>query len=277
MKSENSAHRAAFSILGDAIESGWRLLADTSLFTAPLREFANAATGEATPEKLVEQLRAAFDEALERAREQPTPLTSLLELLTAAAKQLQILQASMTDGTLSPLPFSLPPLGPAQAQQQRLQAAAAALQEFSLAQQEHIALLTRLAEQTLAAVGERMQGLPAGTGWRAMHMAALEAAEEAHERFLASDDYARSLGRVTNAGGAVMRACQTVIEDILKHFNLPTREDIESTQRRLHDIRRRQFALAEEFDPDEIRQLKDEVRALRRELDELRVQREPNA
>jgi hypothetical protein len=167
-------------------------------------------------------------------------------------------------------PEATPQLGPLQHRQARARAASAAWEEFIQAQQQYLDLMQHLAERTVEALSEALREAPENEPAQARYARLLSAAEAAHEAFIRSDEYATTLGRLSSAGSSVISHARSAIEDILALFDLPTRAELASTQRRLHEIRRQQYALAEAVDAGELQALRSELAELRREVAALR-------
>ncbi|WP_258867945.1 poly(R)-hydroxyalkanoic acid synthase subunit PhaE [Alkalilimnicola ehrlichii] len=160
--------------------------------------------------------------------------------------------------------------GPVTAQSTKTADANKAAQEYLAAQQDYLALLQQLGERVLAAGKTRLEQDPKPAGIQEVYSAWLEATESVYEEYVFSEEYTRSLGRLSHATARLIRHTQDSLEGVLKLLGLPTRTDMLSTQRRLHEIRRQQHACAEHVAADEFLALKNEVQALRQELQNLK-------
>ncbi|RFA31361.1 hypothetical protein CAI21_01690 [Alkalilimnicola ehrlichii] len=253
-----------FAALGaKAIEHSWRLLADCARFSS-----AFAAKENEDPQHLLEEAKQHFDAVLEQLRQQQHPLIALLHMLNNGDQATNPLQGLFAPGVIPP--FALPYLGPLQHNQQKTADANKAAQEYLAAQQDYLALLQQLGERVLAAGKTRLEQDPKPAGIQEVYSAWLEATESVYEEYVFSEEYTRSLGRLSHATARLIRHTQDSLEGVLKLLGLPTRTDMLSTQRRLHEIRRQQHACAEHVAADEFLALKNEVQALRQELQNLK-------
>lgn len=268
LNNDNNAGEAPWTAFADIIQAQWRLFAG-----APFASEAAAATADEAllrdPQRLMAQLQEAFARTLAELREHPSPPTQLLEQLSKLTQQLGVWPLSTNPGAPE-APGAIPLLGPAQAQQQKAQAAWEAVTEFAAAQQRYADRLGIVAERTLKAIADALTELPREADTKATQTAVLEAAESAYEAALDEDEYALAFSRMANAFNTALTRLRELFEPLLKLLGLPSQAELESTQRRLHQLRREHRALRDAFDASELQALHEEVRALRLEVARLR-------
>lgn len=66
----------------------------------------------------------------------------------------------------------------------------------------------------------------------------VEACEAAYAEYFMSPEYAAVYGRLVNALAHLRRQISAIVDDALKAANLPTRKDLDTLTRRVHDTRR---------------------------------------
>lgn len=268
MNNKDNAREAPWTAFAEFIEAQWRLLAG-----APFAAEASATAADEAllrdPQRLLEHLQTAFERTLAELREQPSPLSQLLEQISKLTHSFSVWPLAPDEGD-SASPTAMPLLGPAQAQQQKAQAAWEAVAEFAAAQQRYLDRLGIVAERTVAAVAAALADLPRDAEPTAIQAALLHAAEQAHEAALDEDEYARAFSRMANAFNTALIQLRELFEPLVKLLGLPTHAEMESTQRRLHQLRREHRALREAFESFELEALRQEIRALRQEVAQLR-------
>ncbi|GEM_PF-3133774 len=241
---------------------------------APLLEVVReAAARERTPDP------AAMHQALAPLRAQLDQTFQQFTRTLDWARPLH--QAMQPDGPddASPPPAWLRPwldlvsarLGPWHEQQARQQQ----LIEAGLDYQAALADYTKQVRQSALEALDRLVDNLATTPLEAIDMHQLEAryleaAEQAWEARIATTAYRQAFASVSNAGLAYTRSLQTHLDHWLGLLDLPTRRGLQSTQRRLHELRRAHRALATEMDAD-VAGLRDEVRSLREEVRRLKA------
>lgn len=259
----------------------------SQLFQQNRQAFEQTPSGAGEPDDagldvdaLLEQLKAQADLGFEQLQEQVRSLQVPHEAMLAAAYQLGTAQ-SATQAQLEALerfwPHAalLPKLGLFQQRQDRLEAAAAALAQLRRAQDNYLALLRRMTHDAIDEFHRRLSDLDGqAVGLKQLYELWLTAGESAYEQSLGSDAYARSLGELANTGAEVNRHLQEGLDEFLQTLNLPTRREMNSTQQRLQELRRRQYA-AERVDAGELAGLRAEMAEMRRQLEELRGQQQP--
>jgi hypothetical protein len=66
----------------------------------------------------------------------------------------------------------------------------------------------------------------------------VDVCEEVYARFAMSEDYTRLYGEVVNALMAFKKQANLIVDDTVEAFNLPTRKEVDSLHKRMHDLRR---------------------------------------
>ncbi|MBK1726683.1 poly(R)-hydroxyalkanoic acid synthase subunit PhaE [Halorhodospira neutriphila] len=163
-------------------------------------------------------------------------------------------------------------LGPLHEQAERLQAGRAALTRYRQAYAECCGLLHESAREGLARLEARLLEEAPPESLRALYELWLTEGEAAYEALLGSERWADAFGRLANASTELIGCYQAALDEGLRTLDLPNRQDLVDTQRRVAQLERqsRRQAAAEE-----VRGLRDEVARLRAELD--RLQAAPSA
>lgn len=281
MDREKSAHNEKqdfASLAREHLEHSWRLLQENAAFLR-LFEDGEGESGTAAINALLQEMEQQFNKSVDELQRQKFPPAVFIETLKTACLQLNAMQ-TLFDGMPASTSIgrsmlqNLPRLGPMQRRQERLEAAGEALEGYLEAQRDYAGLLRRINEEALTAVRTRLESTSDPMDMQRFYDLWLETCEATYEEAINSDDYARSIGQLGNAFSRLMLHGQDLMEELLQAFNLPTRADLRSTQRRLHDIRRRHYELAERIDPDEFYRLKQEVSELREAVAALQDKRE---
>lgn len=71
----------------------------------------------------------------------------------------------------------------------------------------------------------------------------VDACEEVYAEYASSEEYARLFARLVNALAAVKRQSSVLLDDMLESMNLPTRREMDTVHRRMHEARRDNHAL----------------------------------
>jgi len=94
----------------------------------------------------------------------------------------------------------------------------------------------------------------------------VDAAEEAYGEVALSDDFRKVYGDVVNAQMRVRAQVQAEVERIGVDLGMPTRTELNSVHKRLHDLRREFRAAGGGDSAEQIRELREEVQQLRAQL-----------
>jgi class III poly(R)-hydroxyalkanoic acid synthase PhaE subunit len=119
-----------------------------------------------------------------------------------------------------------------------------------------------LFEEKLAGRGE--SGRPIDSV-RGLYDLWVDAAEDAYAEVALSDEFREVYGALVNAQMRVRQGLQHEVERVAADFGMPTRSEIDSMGRRLHDVRREARSHAEQLSAmqDELAALHDEIARLR--------------
>lgn len=107
---------------------------------------------------------------------------------------------------------------------------------------------------------------------RALYNLWIDCSEQAYNDLSTSDEFTQAQSRLTNSVFAVKRQEQKMVEELLSAFNMPTRRELDTSHRRVHQLQRRVWQLEQTLDESAIMELKAEVSVLQRELEALRGQ-----
>lgn len=110
---------------------------------------------------------------------------------------------------------------------------------------------------------------------RAFYNLWVDCGEEAYAEAAIRSDFTRAQTRLVNTLMAVKRQEQKMVDELLGSLNMPTRRELDTSHRRVHELRRQVWRLQEMIDDAGIRELRKEVAALGREVAALRAGEEP--
>ncbi len=105
---------------------------------------------------------------------------------------------------------------------------------------------------------------------RAFYDLWVDCGEEAYAEVAMSPEFAKVQARLTNTLMAVKRQEQKMVDEVLSALNMPTRRELDTSHRRVHQLQRQVWRLQDEFNEAGILELRQEVMALRREVESLR-------
>lgn len=217
---------------------------------------------ETVRERLLERLREQVDRLLDMTSNAYEAALLPVELMSAVLRQLAVLQAANPlNAAWAPAPG--PKLGVFQNHHCLLEDVSGAAARYREAAGRYVELLHRVAQQSVAEFETRLGAMEPENlaSVRRLHQTWGEAGEAAYERVLRSDDYSEAFGGLTNAAVELTESLQRLWDEILESMNLPSRRQLDATQERLEQVRRRGDA--------ERRELRRELDALRREVREI--------
>lgn len=231
------AHRVHAAPLGD---EGPRALA--ILLTAGWSALATLAQSNEDSAILGRHL----EESLGRLREEITRFVELIESLLDWARHWLLsdwlLQSPAAH--FAHHPYLNPILGPLQKEQTNLDTLQRALTDYETAAWHHVHKLGELFEAALNEYQwERSADVPLETGARTareLNDRWIQIAERTYERFLSSEDHARSIAGLINAWTELQLALRPIVDEVLRHMGLPSRRDTDATQAYLERLRRQQ-------------------------------------
>ena len=216
---------------------------------------------ETVVERLLPRLREALDQLRALHRNASEAALLPVELTSAALGHLAALQSLYPLASQSPAGAG-PRLGIFQDYQTRLEAVASAAERYRDATEGYAALLGEVAEKSLEEfqrrARERDREEQATPSLRELYGLWVAAGEAAYEEVLRGESYSQAFGELTNAAVELSQSLQQLWDDFLETLGLPSRRELDATQQRLEQVRRRGEA--------ENRQLRREMETLRREL-----------
>ena len=132
-------------------------------------------------------------------------------------------------------------------------------------------VVTRAAELLREKFSEQAKKGESLDSLRAFYNVWVDCGEEAYAEISSSDEFTRAQAKLTNTLMAVKRQEQKMVDEMLSGLNMPTRRELDTSHRRTHQLQRQVWRLAQALEDTGVRQLHEEVSALRRELEELRL------
>ena len=177
--------------------------------------------------------------------------------------------------------LSAPALGYARESQEQHQKFARLMLEYEQAMSEYQSGFGNLGTRSMEAFRNRLQDRAQEEGpvnsIREVFNIWVDACEEVYADYAMSDEYARRYGHMVNALMAVKYQGAQLVDEWLEAMNMPTRGDLGTVQRRLHDTRAEYQRLRVQSESmraelDAMAGAGDELQALRAELAEVRKQ-----
>lgn len=252
----------------EAIE---RVLAGARSYFALLESLAAKNGGGADPHAWAETLRQSFNFPGADAALFDNPLgRALRELTGQGAKGLeQMMQAVEPALAEARALLQVPAFGYAREHQEHYQRMATAWLDCQRETNRYHVLIARASrrafevfEEKLAERGE--SGRPVDSV-RGLYDLWVDAAEDAYAEVALSDEFREVYGALVNAQMRVRQCVQREVERVATDLGMPTRSEIDSMGRRLHDARREARGHGEQLSA-----LARELAALREEVDRLR-------
>ena len=166
----------------------------------------------------------------------------------------------------------MPAFGFAREHQEHYQKMAAAFVEFQDALGRYNALMLKSSQRSFeifeSKLGEHDEPGRQIDSMRALYDLWVDAAEDAYAEIALSEEFRKVYGDVVNSQMRVRQAIQLEVERMSTDFGMPTRSELNSVHKRLHDLRRE---VRNGRSPDtsrEIEELRAEVRELKRAMSE---------
>jgi class III poly(R)-hydroxyalkanoic acid synthase PhaE subunit len=165
-----------------------------------------------------------------------------------------------------------PAFGFARERQEQSQKMAAAFIEFQEATGKYNALMLKSSKRSFeifeSKLGEHDEPGRQIDSMRALYDVWVDAAEEAYAEIALSDEFRKVYGDVVNAQMRVRQAIQQEVERIGTDLGMPTRSELNSVHKRLHELRREVRAGRSSESAKEIEELRAEVHDLKRAMSE---------
>ena len=163
-----------------------------------------------------------------------------------------------------------PAFGFAREHQEHYQQMAAAFVEFQDALGRYNALMLKSSQRSFgifeSKLGEHDEPGRQIDSMRALYDLWVDAAEEAYAEIALSDEFRKVYGDVVNSQMRVRQAIQKEVERMSTDFGMPTRSELNSVHKRLHDLRREVRNGRSAESSKEIDELREEVRELKRAM-----------
>jgi class III poly(R)-hydroxyalkanoic acid synthase PhaE subunit len=99
----------------------------------------------------------------------------------------------------------------------------------------------------------------------------VDCGEEAYAEVSLSDPFIQTQARMTNALMAVKRQEQKIVDEMLGALNMPTRRELDTSHRRLHQLQRQVWHLKRALEDFGTLELREEVAVLQRQVSELKA------
>lgn len=174
--------------------------------------------------------------------------------------------------------LSMPTVGYTREWQEELQRWALLWLNHFEAQREYSGVLGRIVWRASELFSQSLHGKPANdetlTSLRAFYNQWIDCAEEAYGEIAISEDFIHAQARLTNSLFAIKRQEQKMMEEVQSALNMPTRRELDTSHRRVHQLQRRVWQVEQALEeanggPD----LRAELAALRGEVEALRTEK----
>ncbi len=240
-----------FSGAGKQNETMDRLMAGARSYTALMQSMIAAAgqpTGGGDPKAWTEALRNGFNLVGSDVTLVDNPLAKMLrDIAGPGAQGIEQLSSSFAPFLAQARQEGLswlnaPAFGYAREHQEHYQKTAAALIEYQDALNRYNALILKSSQRSFAIfenkLVERDEPGRRIDSPRALYDLWVDAAEEAWAEIALSDDFRKVYGDVVNAQMRVRAQVQAEVERIGTDLGMPTRSELNSVHKRLHELRR---------------------------------------
>jgi class III poly(R)-hydroxyalkanoic acid synthase PhaE subunit len=171
--------------------------------------------------------------------------------------------------------LSTPTLGYTRESQEEGQRLAQLWLQYGQAVKTYGDLLLRVITRSGELLKEKMTGLmtkgETPESLRACYDLWVDCGEEAHAEISTSEPFIKAQARMTNAMMAVKRQEQKIVDEMLGALNMPTRRELDTSHRRLHQLHRQVWQLQKTLEDAGTMELREEVAALQRQVSEWSV------
>lgn len=195
-------------------------------------------------------------------------MRGLEQLASGASPMLQQMQAEGVSW------LKAPAFGYAREHQEHYQKMALALVEFQQALGQYNALMMKASQRSFelleSKVADRSEPGRQIDSIRALYDLWVDAAEEAYAEIALSDEFRTVYGEVVNSQMRVRSQLQQEVERIAVDFGMPSRTELNSVHKRLHELRRELRASQEAQRNPDADGRDAEIAAMRAEIDDLR-------
>ena len=248
--------RSYFSLLQSLAETGGAAKLDPQVWSEQVRESFNFPGADA----------ALFDNPLARA---------LRELVGHGAKGFEQMMAGMQPAMREARALlDLPAFGYAREHQEHYQRMAKAWLDYQHETNRYNALIARASRRAFEVFEDKLaeRGEPGRQidSVRGLYDLWVDAAEDAYAEIALSDEFREVYGALVNAQMRVRKHAQQEVEKVSSDLGVPTRTEIDSIGKRVHDLHRDAKDRAEHADA-----LRVEIAALRVEIEKLKGAKPP--
>jgi class III poly(R)-hydroxyalkanoic acid synthase PhaE subunit len=171
--------------------------------------------------------------------------------------------------------LSMPTVGYTREWQEELQRWGLLWLEHSRSLQAYGAVLVRITQRAFElfgrAVAEQAGQTEALGSLRGFYNLWIDCSEEAYAEISVSPEFIDAQAQLTNSLFAIKRQEQKMMEEVQAAFNMPTRRELDTSHRRVHQLQRRLWQVEQALEEAGGTELRGEVSALRRELEALRA------
>jgi class III poly(R)-hydroxyalkanoic acid synthase PhaE subunit len=171
--------------------------------------------------------------------------------------------------------LSMPTIGYTREWQEELQRWGVLWLEHHQALQEYGSVLARINFKAMELFGERLQAQYTQhkpvESLRAFYNLWIDCAEDAYAEISNAPDFVKAQSHLTNSLFAIKRQEQKMVDELLTAFNMPTRRELDTSHRRVHQLQRRVWQVEQLVKEAGIGELREEIAALQREVEALQA------
>ncbi|MGA9335880.1 MAG: class III poly(R)-hydroxyalkanoic acid synthase subunit PhaE [Rudaea sp.] len=276
-----------FGNSGKQSESVDRVLGSARAYVALMQSMFAAVNGKAADgdslQGWIQSLRNGLNLPGMDAAMQDNPLAAMLSAISGpgahgfdqlAASFAPMLNQAREEG-LSWL--RTPTFGYSREQQEQQQQALIAFSDYQKALRQYNALILKSSQRSFeileTKLAERAEPGRQIESMRALYDLWVDAAEEAYAQIASSEEFRKAYGELVDAQTRVRAKLQSQVERVCTDLGMPTRTELNSVHRRLHDLRRGRndggATNSGEKDAGEVKKLRAEVEALKQALGNL--------
>lgn len=249
-----------------------RLLAGARSYFALLQKLAEqGANGKADPQAWTAAVRESFNFPGTDAALLDNPLARAMRELTGhGAKGFEQMMASMQPAMVEMRALlDMPAFGYAREHQEHYQRMAKAWLDYQHETNRYNALIARASRRAFEVFEDKLaeRGEPGRQidSVRGLYDLWVDAAEDAYAEVALSDEFREVYGALVNAQMRVRKHMQQEVEKVSNDLGVPTRTEIDSIGKRVHDLHRDAKNRAERDGA-----LREEIAALRAEVEKLK-------
>ncbi|MGZ8216779.1 class III poly(R)-hydroxyalkanoic acid synthase subunit PhaE [Methylomagnum sp.] len=172
--------------------------------------------------------------------------------------------------------LSMPTVGYTREWQEELQRWSLLWLNHFEAQRDYSGVLGRIIWRAYELFTQSLRGKPTNdetlTSLRAFYNQWIDCAEEAYGEIAISPEFVNAQARLTNSLFAIKRQEQKMMEEAQSALNMPTRRELDTSHKRVHQLQRRVWEVERELEEsNEGINVRAELAVLRKEVEALRV------